>query len=117
MDMIRIKDLSLRAIIGLYPEERKEKQDVIFNITLHANLCKAGKSDDIRDTVDYKTLKKDVIRLVEDSSFNLLEALAEAVAARCLADKKIKQVQVEIDKPGALRFARSVSVVVDRKRK
>jgi len=116
MDMIEIKDLSLRAIIGIYPEERKEKQDVILNITLHADLRKAGKSDDLKDTVDYKTLKKKIISLVEGSSYNLIEALGEAVAALCLKEKKVKRAQVSIDKPGALRFARSVAVTVDRTR-
>jgi D-erythro-7,8-dihydroneopterin triphosphate epimerase len=116
MDIIRIQDLSLRTIIGIYPEERREKQDVLFNIALHADLRKAGKSDDLRDTVDYKALKQEIIRRVEASSFNLIEALAESVAQLCLKNRKIARVQVSVDKPGALRFARSVSVTVDRKR-
>jgi FolB domain-containing protein len=114
MDTIQIKDLSLRTIIGIYPEERKEKQDVILNITLWTDLRKAGKSDDIRDTVDYKALKKEIIRQVDASSYSLVEALADAVAKLCLKNRKIKRVQVSVDKPGALRFARSVAVTVDR---
>ncbi len=115
MDSIQIKDLALRAIIGVYPEERKEKQDVVLNILLYTNLFKAGKSDDLADTVDYKSLKKEIVGFVEVSSYNLIEALAHNVARLCLKDKRIIQAKVTIDKPGALRFAKSVSVTVERK--
>jgi D-erythro-7,8-dihydroneopterin triphosphate epimerase len=117
MDEIQIKDLALRAIIGIYPEERREKQDVILNIRLFADLRIAAKSDDLRDTVDYKSLKKAIIALVEASSYKLIEALAGAVARLCLKEKKVKRAVVSVDKPGALRFAKSVSVILDRNRK
>ncbi|MFH0920101.1 MAG: dihydroneopterin aldolase [Fibrobacterota bacterium] len=114
MDQINIRDLSLRAIIGVYPDERRERQDVLFNITLHADLSAPEKSDCIEDTVDYKTLKKQIIAWVEASSFNLLEALAGSVAALCLKDKRVKRAVVTADKPAALRFAKSVAVTIDR---
>jgi len=114
MDRIYIRDLALRCIIGLYPEERTNKQDVIINIALETDLRAAGKSDDLNDTVDYKAIKLAILDFVENSSFNLIESLAEGIAAICLKDKKVQSATVTIDKPGALRFCRSVAVEVKR---
>lgn len=115
MDTITIRDLALRTIIGIYPEERKEKQDILVNITLEVDLKKAGTSDNITDTVDYKTLKKEIVKMVDKSAYNLIESLAENIATICLTEKKVNRALITIDKPGALRFARSVAVTVDRK--
>lgn len=116
MDRIHIRDLSLRCIIGLYPEERKNKQDVIINIVLETDLSSAGKSDLLSDTVDYKAIKLAILDFVENSSFQLIESLAEGIAAICLKDRRVQGATVTIDKPGALRFARSVAVEITRKR-
>jgi dihydroneopterin aldolase/D-erythro-7,8-dihydroneopterin triphosphate epimerase len=116
MDTIIIRDLALRTIIGIYPEERKEKQDIVVNITLEVDLKKAGTTDDITNTVDYKSLKKEIVRMVDASADNLIESLAEKIASICLSEEKVNRALVTIDKPGALRFARSVAVSVDRKR-
>jgi FolB domain-containing protein len=116
MDRIFIRDLALRCIIGVQDFERKEKQDVLINLELEADLSTPGASDDIGDTVDYKTLKKRIIALVEDSRFKLVEALAEAIARTALEDPKVERVKVLVEKPGALRFARSVGVEVERVR-
>ena len=116
MDRIYIRDLALRCIIGLYPEERKTKQDVIINIVLETDLRAAGKSDSLTDTVDYKAIKMRILEFVERSNFKLIESLAEGIAAICLKDIKGHAVTVTIDKPGALRFCRSVAVEITRKR-
>lgn len=115
-DRIHIRDLMCRCIVGIYPDERREKQDVILNITLWADYRAACRSDDIADTVDYKAIKKQVIRMVEDSSFQLIERLAEEIACICLANPRVEKVAVSVDKPGALRFARSVAVEIVRLR-
>jgi D-erythro-7,8-dihydroneopterin triphosphate epimerase len=117
LDRIHILDLKLRCIVGVFAEERREKQDVILNLTLYADLRKAGRSDELADTVDYKTIKKKVIALVEASSYQLVERLAERVAEVCLEDRRVKKVEVFLEKPGALRFARSVGVAIARERK
>ena len=114
MDRITIRDLALRCIIGLYPEERTNKQDVIINITMDTDLRAAGKSDALEDTVDYKTIKLNILDFVENSRFQLIESLAEGIANICLADKRIVSATVTLDKPGALRFARSVAVEITR---
>ena len=114
MDRIFIRKLALRCIIGIYPEERREKQDIVINLAMHCDLHKAGRSDDLNDTVDYKAIKKAILKLVENSAFQLLEALAENIADIALANDKVQQVVVRIDKPGALRFAKSSAVEITR---
>lgn len=116
MDKIFIRDLSLRCIIGIYPEERSDKQDVVINVEMHCDLRQAGRSDDLNDTVDYKAIKKAILQLVEGSSFKLIEALAENIAVIALNNQKVQQVVVTIDKPGALRFAKSSAVEITRNR-
>jgi len=116
LDCIHIRDLLLRCIVGINADERKNKQDVLINITLTADLSRACRSDNIEDTVNYRTIKKDIIRMVETSDFFLLERLAEEISDICLQDQKVRQVVVNIQKPGALRFARSVDVEITRQR-
>ncbi|MBM4153082.1 MAG: dihydroneopterin aldolase [Kiritimatiellaceae bacterium] len=116
MDRIHIRDFTLRCIIGIYPEERIHKQDVIINITLDTDLRAAGQSDDLADTVDYKSLKLELLSFVENSQFQLIEALADGIAAICLKSPKVQSVTVSLDKPGALRFCRSVAVEITRHR-
>lgn len=113
-DKIHIRDLVVRCIIGIEPFERKEKQDVVINITLFTDTKRSSKTDNISDTVDYKKIKKKVLSFVEISSFFLLETLAEEIAKLCLEDEYVKGVTVVVDKPGALRFARSVAVEITR---
>lgn len=116
MDRIRISDLVVRCIIGINEQERREKQDVVINLSLSTDLSKAGRSDKVEDTVDYRDLKKRIMKMAESSSYRLVEALAEAVADICLDHPAITQVQVRVEKPGALRFARSVGVEIIRER-
>ncbi len=116
MDCIRICDLLVRCILGINESERREKQDVVINLAIYTDLRKAGKSDRIEDTVDYRALKKRVLSMAENSQYLLVEALAEAVAELCLEHEAIQQVDVRVEKPFALRFARSVAVEIVRKR-
>jgi D-erythro-7,8-dihydroneopterin triphosphate epimerase len=117
MDRIYINDLALRCVIGVYPEERREKQDVIINVMLEADLESAGRTDDLAESVDYKAIKKRILAIVEGSDFRLIESLAERIAATCLENPRVQRARVRVDKPGALRFARTVAVEVDRTRR
>ena len=116
MDRIHIKDLQARCIIGINPDERREKQDVLINIILSTDTRKAGLSDRFEDAVDYRAVKKKVIAMAEASEFFLVEALAERIAKICLENPEVLQVQVLVEKPTALRFARSVGVEITRGR-
>jgi D-erythro-7,8-dihydroneopterin triphosphate epimerase len=116
MDRILIEDLRARCIIGINSEERREKQEVRINVTLHADLRAACRSDRFEDTVDYRAVKKEILVLVEQSQFHLVEALAQAIADICLSRPAVRKVKVRVDKPLALRFARSVAVEIIRSR-
>ena len=116
-DRIYIRDLTLRCLIGIYPEERRERQDVVINVALETDLAPAAASDRIEEAVDYKGMKKRIIALVEGSAFQLIETLADRIAALVLEDARVQRVTVTVDKPGALRFARSVAVEMTRERK
>jgi dihydroneopterin aldolase/D-erythro-7,8-dihydroneopterin triphosphate epimerase len=116
-DKIYIRDLQVRCIIGIEPEERREKQDILVNIILYTDCTIPGKTDNINDALDYKKVKKTILKSIENSSFYLIEKLAEEIAAICLSFEKVKGVTVTIDKPGVLRFARSVAVEITRMKK
>jgi FolB domain-containing protein len=116
IDQIFITDLKFRCIVGVNEDERREKQDVVTQITLDVDLRKAGRTDAIEDTVDYKGVKKAILAMAEQSQFQLVEALAENMAAICLQHRCVRRVAVVVEKPGALRFARTVGVRVVRER-
>jgi FolB domain-containing protein len=116
LDKIHIRDLTLRCIVGINDDERTKKQDVTINIALEADLFSARMSDDIKDTIDYKAVKQRVVTMVEESSYFLVERLAERIAELCLDDSKVERVRVTVEKPGALRFARTVAVEIVKSR-
>lgn len=115
-DRIEVHDLLLRCIVGINPEERVKKQDVVINLTLYGDLRQAGVSDDIADAINYKSLTKRVIDHVEESSYFLVEKLAHSIAEIAVREFGVERAVVSVEKPGALRFARSVGVVVERTR-
>jgi dihydroneopterin aldolase/D-erythro-7,8-dihydroneopterin triphosphate epimerase len=116
-DRVFIHDLRLRCIIGVNDWEREKRQEVLINIEMEADCSPAGTSDDLSEAVDYRRVAKEVIALVEGSDFLLVERMAEEVAGICLKDPKVEGVRVRVEKPGAVRFARSVGVEVERRRK
>jgi FolB domain-containing protein len=113
-DKIIIKDLSLRAIIGIEEWERREKQDILIDLTVFTNVEVAGRRDEVNETINYRTLTKAIIQHVEASQYQLAETLATAIARICVVDFKVLKVIVRVEKPGALRFARSVGVEIER---
>ena len=116
MALIRIKDLLIRTIIGFNPDERKNRQDVLINIEIEVDTQKAIETDDPDGIYDYKAITKSVISLVQESQFNLLEKLTHEIISLIMKDERVKRARVEVDKPHALRFAESVSVVMEEKR-
>lgn len=115
-DKIHIKDLLVQCIIGIREWERTTPQSVNIDLTLHTDFSKACVSDDIADTVDYVTIKKEIMKSVESSSFNLVESLAQMIADVCLNHQCVERVDLILSKPGALRFARTVAVEITRYR-
>jgi FolB domain-containing protein len=113
-DRIEVRDLLVRCIVGINPEERVKKQDVIINLTLFGDMRQAGLSDDIEDAINYKTLTKRVIDHVEESEYLLVEKMAHKIAEIAVLEFGVERAIVSVEKPGALRFARSVGVVIER---
>jgi len=113
-DSIVIKDLLVRGIIGVNDWEREVEQDILVNLTLTADLSRAGQTDDLTETVNYRTVAKKIIAHVEGTQRFTLEALAADIAAICLAEPGVQRARVRVEKPGALRFARSVGVEIER---
>jgi len=116
MATIRITDLQLRTFIGFNEWEKDKKQDVVINLSFEYNAVQAAKTDDVQYAVDYKVMKRKVIALVEKQGFHLLEKMATDILAIMMSDDRVLSASVRIDKPGALRFARSVSVELSQKR-
>ena len=116
-DRIEIRDLMIRAIVGINDDERVNRQDVVINLTVWTDLREAGRTDDIDETINYRTLVKRVIELVEESSFFLVEKMAMEIATLSLDfSESIERIRVSVEKPGAVRFARSVGVTLERTR-
>jgi D-erythro-7,8-dihydroneopterin triphosphate epimerase len=116
MDRIVISDLACRCLLGVEDWERRERQEVLVSLSLALDAAPAANSDRIEDALDYAGLKKKVLAEVEASSFHLIEALADRIATICLEDEQVQKVEVRVEKPGALRFARTVAVEISRGR-
>ena len=116
-DRIIIKDLQLRCIVGVNEHERTQKQDVLINIELWTDMEEAMRTDRINATVDYKSLTKETISKVENSEFFLLESLTGMIADICIAKSGVRRARVMVEKPGALRFAKSVGIQITREKK
>lgn len=113
-DRIIIKDLLVRGIIGINDWEREKSQDILVNLTLSYDLAPAARSDEVIDTLNYRSLTKAVIAYCEASTHFLVEKLADKVARICVVEFDATSVVVRIEKPGALRFASSVGVEIER---
>ena len=114
MDKVIIKNLVARGIIGINDWERIKPQEILINIILFGDLKKAGVSDDIEDSINYRTVAKEAQSLAENCHRQTVEALAADIASYCLEVKGVKKVQVRVEKPGAVRFAESVGVEIER---
>lgn len=117
LDRVTVRELLIRGIVGINPDERVKQQDIVISFTLWVDTRPAAASDDIADSVNYKTVTKAIIDHVEGSEPFLVERLAADLVKVCFnADARIQAVEMTVEKPGALRFARSVGVTIYRER-
>lgn len=114
MDIIFINELRIETVIGIYDWERRITQTISFDLELAADIRRAAGSDDIVDTVNYKAVAKRVQAFVAESQFQLVETLAERVAELIMREFSIPWLRLKAHKPGALRGARDVGVVIER---
>ncbi|MFA6126275.1 MAG: dihydroneopterin aldolase [Bacteroidales bacterium] len=117
MAIIRIKNLLVRTLIGFNPSELVNKQDVVINLEIKVDVPEeALESDEPIGIYDYKVVTKQVIAMVQDGSFKLLDVLTRKILDLVMEDKRVKWARVEVDKPHALRFAESVSIEMEAER-
>ncbi len=116
MDKIIVRDLLVRSIVGIHPDERINKQDILINMVLFADIRAAAEHDDINAAVNYQSVTDRVFQHVEDSSDLLVEKLASDIARIILTEFPVEKAQVRVEKPGAVRFAKSVGIEIERTR-
>lgn len=114
MDIVYIRDLRIETIIGIFAWEREVLQTVSLDLEMATDIRTAAASDDIKDALDYKAISKRLIRFVSESDFQLIEALAEAVAGIVRDEFGVSWLRLRISKPGALRGAQDVGLVIER---
>ena len=113
-DLIYIKDLRVQTIIGIFGWEREVTQEVSIDLEMEFDCKKAAKNDAIEDTIDYKKITKGIIKFVEESEFQLQETLAEGIADLVKNKYKVDSLKLRVSKPGALRHAEDVGVIIHR---
>ncbi len=116
MITIKIKDLRLRTYIGFNDDELQKRQDVVINVRFSYKADDAAETDDVKYAVNYRTITKEIISMVEGGRFLLLERLAAEVLDLVMSNPEIRHAEVEVDKPHALRFSDSVSATVSASR-
>jgi dihydroneopterin aldolase len=114
MDKIFIHALKTETIVGIFDWERQVKQTVLLDIEFSADIRKAALTDSIDDTLNYKGVSKRVLAFIEESSFHLVETLAEHVAMLILEEFGVSWVSIALSKPGAIRSSRDVGVMLER---
>ena len=114
MDIVFIEDLRIQTVIGVFDWEREITQTVSLKLEMGFNISKAAESDAISDTLDYKSVSKRLISLVENSDYQLVEALAEKCASVVLSEFPVNWLRLKLSKPGAVRGSSAVGVVIER---
>jgi FolB domain-containing protein len=114
MDQILIKDLLVRGVIGITERERQRPQDILINVVLFTDITRAAETDAIEDCVDYSRVAKKLFAHAESVGRNTVEALANDLMGLCLDEPGVLGARVRVEKPGAVRFSRSVGVEIER---
>ena len=114
MDTVFIRGLKAKAVIGVFDWEKQIRQNLVLDLDLRADVAHAAASDTLEDAVDYKAISQRVVEFVEDSQYQLVESLAEAVARIVREEFAVSWVRVRIAKPFAVRTAQEVGVVIER---
>jgi dihydroneopterin aldolase len=114
MDIIFLQDMKVETVIGIWEWERKIRQTVSIDLDMAADIRKAAATDSVEDTLNYKSVAKRVQAFVGDSSFQLVETLAEKIAAIVIDEFDVAWIRVRVNKPGAIRGAKGVGVLIER---
>jgi dihydroneopterin aldolase len=115
VDKIFLEDLRVEAVIGIWEWERRVRQTVSLNLEMQTDVRRAAASDEIEAALDYKSIAKELIRVIETSEFKLVETLAETLARIVVTDFGVPWVKLSVSKPGAIEGSRNVGVLIERK--
>jgi dihydroneopterin aldolase len=114
MDKIFLNELKVETVIGIWEWERKIRQTVIIDLEMSADIAKAAATDSVEDTLNYKSVAKRVQSFVSESSFQLVETLAERIARIIRDEFGVAWVKVRVNKVGAIRGSRDVGILIER---
>src|SRR5512135_1983962 len=114
MDQVIIKELLCRGVIGITDQERAQPQDILVNVVLFTDTQRAAQTDSIDDCVNYRTVSKKILAFIDQARRHTVEALANDLVAICLAEPGVQKVRIRVEKPGAVRFSKSVGVEIER---
>ena len=114
MDRIFLSEMKIETTVGIWEWEKRIKQQVIIDIEMSADIKKAASSDQIEDTLNYKAVAKSVRKLVEESSFQLVETMAEKIPELVIGEHNVSWVRVKVNKPGAIRGSKGVGIIIER---
>ena len=116
MDKVFIENLMVETVIGIFDWEREIRQAVSLDLEMAFDIRRAAETDSIADTLDYKAVSKRLIHFIEQSEFQLVEALAEKCAAIVLDEFPVNWLRLKLSKPGAVRGSSAVGVIIERSR-
>ena len=114
MDRIFLSEMKIETTVGIWEWEKRIKQQVIIDIEMSADIKKAAATDQIEDTLNYKAVAKSVRKLVEESSFQLEETMAEKISELVIGEHNVSWVRVKVNKPGAIRGSKGVGIIIER---
>ncbi len=117
MDIIYLRGLKIETIIGVFDWERKIKQTVVLDLEMAADIRQAAATDELEDTLNYKAVAKRLIDFVSHSEFKLVETLSERIVEIVLTEFSVPWVRLQLNKPGAVRGAEDVGIIIERGRK
>lgn len=114
MDIVYIRGLEVKTVIGIYDWEKEIKQKITIDLEMASDIKKAASTDEIADALDYKSVSKRLISFVEESEIQLIETLAERIAEIVLSEFGVKWLKLSLGKPGAVTGSRDVGVIIER---
>ncbi len=114
MDQVIIKDLLCRGVIGITDQDRAQPQDILVNVVLFTDTQRAAQTDSIDDCVNYRTVAKKILAFIDQARRHTVEALANDLVQICLSEPGVQKVRLRVEKPGAVRFSKSVGVEIER---
>ncbi|WP_415900121.1 dihydroneopterin aldolase [Neptuniibacter sp. QD29_5] len=114
MDLVYIRELEVETIIGIYDWEREIRQRINLDLDMGTDIRQAANTEDVDNTLNYKTVSDRLIEFIEQSEFQLVETMAEQIAEIVMTEFGVKWLRLRLGKPGAVPQAKDVGVIIER---